>query len=116
MFMGYLNDATATSTSTTDDGFLLTGDVGRMDEDGFLYITGRAKELIVTSGGENVAPVPIEDAIKQALPCVSHAVVIGNGRKFLSVLVSLKSDWRGPDNELVVPTAGLGPEAREGVI
>ncbi len=108
VFLGYLNDAEGTAAATTLDGFLLTGDVGIMDDHGFLHITGRAKELIITSGGENVAPVVIEDAVKQAVPFVSNAVVIGNNRKFLVLLVTLKSDWTGPDSEVVVPTAGLG--------
>ena len=54
-----------------------TGDVGNLDSDGFLYITGRIKEIIVTAGGENVPPVPIEDDIKQELPCISNALVVG---------------------------------------
>lgn len=59
-------------------------------QDGFLYITGRKKELIITAGGEKVAPVPIESLIKQALPIVSNAIVIGDQRKFLTCLLTLK--------------------------
>ena len=54
-----------------------TGDVGMIDSDGFLFITGRIKEILITAGGENVPPVPIEDDIKQELPCVSNAIVVG---------------------------------------
>lgn len=57
--------------------YFRTGDVGNLDSDGFLYITGRIKEIIVTAGGENVPPVPIEDDIKQELPCISNALVVG---------------------------------------
>ena len=49
-----------------------------MDSEGYITITGRFKEILITAGGENVPPVPIEDAIKKELPCVSHAVVLGN--------------------------------------
>ena len=56
-----------------------TGDVGMVDSEGYLTITGRIKEIIVTAGGENVPPVPIEDDIKQELPCISNALIVGNG-------------------------------------
>ncbi len=59
-------------------------------QDGYLYITGRKKELIITAGGEKVAPVPIESLIKQALPMVSNAILIGDQRKFLTCLLTLK--------------------------
>lgn len=107
--MGYLHDPVGTAQSLTPDGYLRTGDIGVLDARGFLYITGRAKELLVTSGGENVAPLLIEDALKERLPCVSNVVVIGNGRKFLTCLVTLKSDWRGLESESVAPTTGLHP-------
>ena len=59
-------------------------------QEGYLYITGRKKELIITAGGEKVAPVPIEKAIKHQLPIVSNAMVIGDQQKFLSCLLTLK--------------------------
>ena len=60
------------------DGWLHSGDLASVDMDGFYYITGRLKELLITAGGENVAPVPIEDAIKEELPCVSNVLVASN--------------------------------------
>jgi long-chain acyl-CoA synthetase len=68
------------------DGWLYTGDIGHLDEDGFLVITDRKKDLIVTSGGKNVAPQPIENILKQN-PYIANAVVIGGSRKFISALI-----------------------------
>lgn len=90
VLMGYLNLEKTTKTAVDKEGWLHTEDMGRIDKDGFMYITGRIKELIITAGGENVAPVPIEEAIKQALPCLSNVMVIGDKLKFLSCLVTLK--------------------------
>jgi len=91
VFMGYLNDEEATKKVFDSDGFMATGDVGSFDKDGFLTITGRTKELIITAGGENVAPVPIEENIKNELPCLSQAVVCGDRRKYLVALATLKT-------------------------
>ena len=63
--MGYLKNREATVDCITEDGFFKTGDQGRIEKGGFLKITGRIKELIITAGGENVAPVPIEDNFKE---------------------------------------------------
>lgn len=65
IFLGYLYNEEATKDSIDREGFLHSGDIGKLDEDGFLVITGRLKELIITAGGENVAPVPIEQEFKE---------------------------------------------------
>ncbi|XP_061078000.1 long-chain-fatty-acid--CoA ligase ACSBG1 isoform X1 [Conger conger] len=90
IFMGFLNMEDRTREALDGDGWLRSGDLGKADEDNFLYITGRIKELVITAGGENVPPVPIEDAVKKELPIISNAVLIGDKRKFLSMLLTLK--------------------------
>ena len=70
--------------------FCRTGDVGMIDSDGFLFITGRIKEILITAGGENVPPVPIEDDIKEELPCVSNAIVVG---KNYDLLCQMQNVW-----------------------
>lgn len=87
VFLGYFKDPDATA-ATLVDGWLQSGDLGSLDGDGFLRITGRKKEIIITAGGKNIAPLNIEAALKD-LPLVSQAVVIGDRRKFLSALITL---------------------------
>ena len=90
VFMGYLNDEAKTASSFDQGGWIQTGDLAKI-EDGFVFITGRLKELIITAGGENVPPVPIEDNLKAQLPrLLSNCMVVGDKRKFLIVLVTLK--------------------------
>lgn len=104
VFMGYLNMEEKTNEALDDDGWLHSGDIGQKDKKGFLSITGRIKELIITAGGENIAPVPIEDVVKEELPVVSNCMLIGDKRKFLSLLVTLKTevdpDTTMPQDEL----------------
>lgn len=92
VFMGYLGLESKTIEALDAEGYLHTGDIGQFDSDGFLFITGRSKELIITAGGENIPPVAIEDAVKTELPIVSNAMLIGDKRKFLSVLLTLKTE------------------------
>ena len=87
VFAGYAKDPDATRESFTD-GWLRSGDLGAVDADGFLKITGRKKEIIITAGGKNITPSLIEEALK-AIDLVADAVVIGDGRKFLVALLVL---------------------------
>lgn len=88
---GYLNDPEATRAAFTEDGWFKTGDLGRLDEDGYLWITGRKKEIIVTAGGKNVAPAPLEDRLR-GHPLISQVVVVGDKRPFIGALVTLDAD------------------------
>ncbi|TDH09584.1 hypothetical protein EPR50_G00088700 [Perca flavescens] len=110
IFMGYLNMEDKTREALDEDGWLHSGDLGKIDEEGFLYITGRIKELIITAGGENVPPLPIEEAVKKELPIISNAMLIGDKRKFLSMLLTLKCC---SNIETMEPTEELSMEAVE---
>jgi long-chain acyl-CoA synthetase len=87
VFLGYYKEPEATA-ECLKDGWLCSGDLGQFDRDGFLSITGRKKEIIITAGGKNIAPKNIEAALKQS-PLVGEAVVIGDRRKFLTALITL---------------------------
>ncbi len=87
VFMGYYKDPASTS-DTLVDGWLHSGDLGRFDEDGYLTIVGRKKDIIITSGGKNIAPRNIEAALKN-LELVGDAVLVGEGRKYLCALLTL---------------------------
>jgi long-chain acyl-CoA synthetase len=91
VFQGYYKDEVATREAIDAEGWLHTGDIGSLDADGCLCITGRKKELIITSGGKNVAPLPIENALKE-IELVGDAVVIGEGRRFITALLSLEEE------------------------
>lgn len=91
IMLGYMNNAKKTQEAIDEDGWLHSGDIGRMDKDGFYYITGRIKELIITQGGENIAPVPVEDALKKELPAISNCMMVGDRRKYCIMLVTLKT-------------------------
>jgi long-chain acyl-CoA synthetase len=86
VFKGYFNKPTETAEMLDEDGWLRTGDVGKLDEDGFLSITDRKKDLIKTSSGKYVPPQPIENLLRMS-PFVEQAVLIGNGRKHVAALV-----------------------------
>ncbi|MBO0728531.1 MAG: AMP-binding protein [Acidimicrobiaceae bacterium] len=87
-FRGYWRNEQATKDALTDDGWLRTGDLGALDADGFLTVTGRKKELIVTAGGKNVAPALLEDRLR-AHPLVSQAVIVGDQKPFIAALITL---------------------------
>jgi long-chain acyl-CoA synthetase len=87
IFQGYFKNEKATS-ETLEGGWLHTGDLGRVDEDGFLYITGRKKDIIITAGGKNITPANLENGLKQNR-WISQAVVVGDRRPFLIALITL---------------------------
>ncbi len=86
VMQGYYRKPDDTRAAITPDGWFLTGDIGRLDEDGYLIITDRKKELLKTAGGKFVAPAPIENMLKTS-PYISNAIVVGDKRKFVSVLI-----------------------------
>lgn len=119
VFMGYFKNAAATREAIDADGWLHSGDLGTIDSAGFLRITGRIKELVITAGGENVAPVAVEDAVKAGCAAISNAMLIGDKRKFVALLVTfkVKPDADGaPTTELDDPAlavaAAIGSTAR----
>jgi long-subunit acyl-CoA synthetase (AMP-forming) len=85
---GYRNLPDKTKETFTDDGYLMTGDIGEFDEDGYLKIVDRKKELIITAAGKNLSPANIEARLKQ-VPLVSQAIAIGDKRKYVSALLTL---------------------------
>lgn len=91
IFTGYWNNETATAQAMTSDGWFLTGDIGELDSDGFLRITGRKKEIIVTAGGKNVAPAVLEDRLR-ANPIISQCVVVGDNKPYIGALITLDQD------------------------
>lgn len=92
VFMGYLKDEEKTNETLDSEGWLHTGDLGHVDDKEFVYITGRLKELIITAGGENIPPVQIEQQVKSELSHISNAFLIGDQKKFLSILITLKTN------------------------
>ena len=88
VFAGYYHDDEATRATIDDDGFVHTGDVGHIDEDGFLVITDRKKDIIVTAGGKNVAPQNLENELK-AHRVISQALVVGDRKPYIAALVTL---------------------------
>jgi long-chain acyl-CoA synthetase len=88
VFAGYWNDDEATREVLDRDGWIHTGDVGEVDDEGFVRITGRKKEILVTAGGKNVSPAVLEDRVR-AHPLVSQCLVVGDGRPFIGALVTI---------------------------
>ena len=117
IFGGYWHNDSAT-TEVLADGWLRTGDMGELDEDGYLRVTGRKKELIVTAGGKNVAPAVLEDRIR-AHPLVSQCLVVGDGRPYVACLITLDEEavdlWKArfPDlKDKAVADLAEAPELR----
>jgi long-chain acyl-CoA synthetase len=113
VFRGYWQNEAATKEAIAADGWFVTGDMGELDEEGFLRITGRKKELIVTAGGKNVAPAVLEDRLRSH-PLISHAMVVGDGRPFVAALVTLDAEALARWNERHGKPAGAtAAELRE---
>ncbi|WP_406071781.1 AMP-dependent synthetase/ligase [Micromonospora sp. NBC_01638] len=91
IFQGYWRNETATAEVISTDGWFRTGDLGQLDSDGYLSITGRKKELIVTASGKNVAPAVLEDLVR-AHPLISQCVVVGDQKPFIAALVTLDEE------------------------
>jgi long-chain acyl-CoA synthetase len=91
IFAGYYNNKKATDEALEADGWFHTGDIGKLDDEGYLTITGRKKELIVTAGGKNVAPAVLEDRLR-ANPLVSQCLVVGDQKPFIAVLVTIDEE------------------------
>ncbi len=99
VFQGYFKDPEATRAVLGDDGWLRSGDVASIDADGFVTITDRKKDILITAGGKNVAPANLENLLKGS-PYVSHVVVIGDRRPYVTALITLEDDAsRLPDIE-----------------
>ena len=116
VFKEYWNNPEATKEAFTDDGFFKTGDLGTLDEDGYLTITGRQKEIIVTAGGKNVAPSVLEDAIRSN-PIIGQIVVVGDQRPFIGALITLDTEmlpsWLaniGEDKNMPIVEAASHPK------
>ncbi|HEX7739592.1 MAG TPA: AMP-dependent synthetase/ligase [Marmoricola sp.] len=91
VFAGYWHNDDATAEAITDEGWFHTGDVGEIDSEGFVRITGRKKEILVTAGGKNVAPAVLEDRIR-AHPLIDQCIVVGDGRPFVAALVTIDDE------------------------
>jgi long-chain acyl-CoA synthetase len=104
VFVGYFKDEEATREVLPGDGWLRSGDVGHIDDDGFLTITDRKKDILVTAGGKNVSPQNLENAVKTH-PIVSQALVIGDRRPYVAALITLVEDARRDDAEAQVQRA-----------
>ncbi|WP_433510051.1 AMP-dependent synthetase/ligase [Nonomuraea sp. CA-143628] len=113
VFLGYWHNDQATAEAIDADGWYHTGDVGELDADGYLRITGRKKEILVTAAGKNVAPAPLEDALR-AHPLISQAMVVGDGRPFVATLITLDPEaldhWKSVNG---LPAATLSELCRD---
>jgi long-chain acyl-CoA synthetase len=111
VFAGYYKDEVATREVLGDDGWLSSGDIGSIDDDGFLTITDRKKDILVTAGGKNVAPQNLENALKTS-PLVSQALVVGDRRPYVAALVTLEEgvSREGIDEKIQAVVDGVNRE------
>merc|ERR1719401_2112513 len=118
MMLGYLNKEAKTAEAFTPSGWLKTGDRGKIDKDGFVFLTGRLKEIFKDLGGEMIAPVAVEQGIKEAcnLPgqqILKQVIVVGDGKYYISALVTLleKLDDNIPQGDLMGEAQKVDPGA-----
>ena len=108
VFTSYWGNSASTAEALTEDGWMRTGDLGELDDEGYLRITGRKKEIIVTAGGKNVAPAPLEDRIRAHF-LVSQSMVIGDGKPYVAALVTIDEEafpaWKAKHNKAADATA-----------
>jgi long-chain acyl-CoA synthetase len=108
IFAGYWRNEVATAETMDEAGWLRTGDLGSLDDEGFLRVTGRKKEIIVTAGGKNVSPAVLEDRLR-AHPLISQCMVVGDGRPFVACLITLDAEalehWKQRHGKPVSATA-----------
>jgi len=112
IMMGYAGRQDATRKDMTEDGWLRSGDLVSIDNEGFHAIVGREKDLIITAGGENIAPQPIHDLVKEQLPIISQVLLLGDKQKFVSCFLTLAVEV---DPETMEPTGKLSSAARDWV-
>nr|WP_205807965.1 AMP-dependent synthetase/ligase [Micromonospora sp. HNM0581] len=118
VFGGYWHNPEATRAALTDDGWLRTGDLGTIDDDGFLRITGRTKDIMVTTAGKNIAPAPIEERIR-AHPLVGQVMLVADGRPYVAALVTVDPQawtrWRDQHGHPGAAVSALrdNPELRD---
>src|SRR5581483_10489136 len=113
VFGGYWRNEAATIDSLSG-GWLRTGDMGELDSEGYLRVTGRKKEIIVTAGGKNVAPAVLEDRIR-AHPLVSQAMVIGDGRPFIAALITIDPEALDAPIDDITTDPGLRAEVQSAI-
>lgn len=110
VFQGYWDTERGEAVPALDGGWFATGDLGALDEDGYLTITGRKKDILITTGGKNVTPAPLEDWLR-AHPLVSQCMVVGDNRSFITALITLEPDglshWRQMKKKQDVPMREL---------
>ena len=108
VMMGYVYREDATRKDMSENGWLKTGDLVDIDNDGYHFIVGREKDLIITAGGENIAPQPIHDAVKAKLPIISQVLLLGDKKKFCSTFLTLAVEV---DPDTMEPSSNLTPAA-----